>query len=104
MAVGEEELERFEHDAQCADAHGGSKRGWQYSVGSRQSEEAKDEEEQSCKDCKDWKIPEVAVPISPRSEPIWDPPHLAHVRRWREGADRDGEQEESCEETGDSRQ
>ena len=26
MAVGEEELERFERDAQCAGAHGGTKR------------------------------------------------------------------------------
>ena len=26
VAVGEEELERFERDAECADAHGGTKR------------------------------------------------------------------------------
>ncbi len=89
MAVGEEELERFERDAQCAGAHGGSKRGWQYSVGSRQSEGAKDEEEESGEDGKYGHIAEVAVPIGPVPHPLRDPPHLAHVRRRRERTDQD---------------
>ena len=44
MAVGEEEkLGDFERDAECARAHGGSKRSRQCSVSSFQPEEVKDE-------------------------------------------------------------
>lgn len=43
MAVGEEEeLEHFEQDAECAGAHGGSKRSWQFTVGSFQTEGTED--------------------------------------------------------------
>ncbi len=42
MAVGEEELERFEQEAECACAHGGSKRGVQRSVFSGQLETPQD--------------------------------------------------------------
>lgn len=113
MAVGEEELERFERDAEQG---GGSKsadgdappavassgllvsgksriRSIQATVSSRQSEEAKDKEEQSRKDSKDWEVAEVAVPIGPRSEPIWDEREFSHVRRWRERTHRDGREQ-----------
>ena len=59
------------------------------------------QEEESCEGGKDWKIPEVAVTIGPRSEPIRDPPHLAHVRRRRQGANDDrneqGERESNAD-------
>ena len=91
MAVGEEEeLGDFEG---CAEQGGGEKGAEGEpppAVASYESlVKGNDKEEQSCKGGEYRKIPEVAVPISPRSEPIRDPPHLAHVRRRRQRANDD---------------
>jgi hypothetical protein len=119
VPVWEEELERFERDTQCAGAHGGSKRSVQCSVGSRQSEGAKDEsafarsgshlladtarqagvtgikyqEEHGGESGEHGEIAEVWVFISPLPDPTWYPRHLAHVRRRRERTDQNRQQE-----------
>ncbi len=106
MAVGEEEeLGDFEQCAECACAHGSSKRSFQFAVGSVQTEGTEDkssfarsgygvtgikhQEEHGGESGKDRKIPEVGIPIGPLPDPTGYPSHLAHVRRRREGADKD---------------
>jgi hypothetical protein len=144
MASGEEEeLGDFEQDAECACAHGSSKRSWQFTVGSVQTEGTEDEsasardrlrrsgqlavagsqsektkdksayarsgygvtgikyqEEHGGESGKDRKIPEVGIPISPLPDPTWYPSHLAHVRRRRERARRDGCQQSEQQDRG----
>lgn len=113
----EKQLSDFERNAECAGAHGGSKRSWQCSVVSGQLKKPEDksayarsgygvtgikyQEKQSGEGRKDGHVPKVAVPIGPCSEPIWNEPQLAHVRRRREGTDRDGGEQGEREEDED---
>jgi len=105
----------FEREAQCACAHGSSKRSWQFTVGSFQTEGTEDEsayarsgshlladtarqagvtgikyqEEHGGESGEHGEIAEVWVFISPLPDPTWYPRHLAHVRRRRERTDQD---------------
>ena len=105
----------FEREAQCACAHGSSKRSWQFTVGSFQTEGTEDEsayarsgshlladtarqagvtgikyqEEHGGESGEHGEIAKIGIPIGPLPQPGRDPPHLAHVRRRRQRANDD---------------
>jgi hypothetical protein len=108
MAVGEEkELKHFEQDAEegGGDKHAEGEadktvfRCFGSPVG--RSERTPDEEQNESKSGKHGHVPEVGILVSPFTEPTRDPPHLAHVRRRRESAGQNRQQETCGEEPGD---
>jgi hypothetical protein len=62
-------------------------------VAGSQSEKTKDEEQKESERGEDGHVSEVRIPISPLPDPTGYPSHLAHVRRRREGAGQNRQQE-----------